>query len=154
MTPLFSLKSVARNIDSKYTQSIVQQHFVAVGSVDGTECTHCMFIVSKIRFAKNEDDVPSSTISVTKKEEYEKLTQVSQLDNVYDSVYTTQKNASTVQGQVYSDTDYYTSEGLVGGGNKPGSNPDPSIPTTENQAYTSVSADTERVRDEEIYDCV
>ena len=38
--------------------------------------------------------------------------------------------------------------------NLTGSNPDPSIPTTENQAYTSVSADTERVRDEETYDCV
>ena len=69
-------------------------------------------------------------------------------------MYTTQKNASTVQGQVYSDTDYYTNEGLVGGGNKPGSNPDPSLPTTENQAYTSVSADTERVRDEETYNYV
>ena len=98
--------------------------------------------------------MPSSTISVTKKDEYEKLTQVSQLDNVYDSVYTTQKNASTVQGQVYSDTDYYTNEGLVGGGNKPGSNPDPSIATTENQAYTSVSADTERVKIEETYDSI
>ena len=36
----------------------------------------------------------------------------------------------------------------------PGSNQDPSIPTTENQAYTSVSDNTERVKDEETYDYV
>ena len=42
----------------------------------------------------------------------------------------------------------YISNNLIG------SNPDPSIPTIDNQAYTSVSADTERVRDEEIYDYI
>ena len=107
-----------------------------------------------IRFTRSKRDVRSSAI--TNNKAYGKFAQVNQPlpDNVYDSVYTTQKNASTVQGQVYSDTDYYTNEGLVGGGNKPGSNPDPPIPTTENQAYTSVSADTERVRDEETYDFV
>ena len=94
--------------------------------------------------------------AITNNEAYGKFAQVNQPlpDNVYDSVYTTQKNASAVQGQVYSDTDYYTNERLVGGGNKSGFNPDPSIPITENQAYTSVSADTERVRGEETYDYI
>ena len=65
------------------------------------------------------------------------------------------------------DQDYYINEEMDGATgvmtrpneayashNLTGSNPDPSIPTTENQAYTSVSADTERVRGEETYDYV
>ena len=62
----------------------------------------------------------------------------------------------------HDDQDYYVNEGMGGAAEmrikcneaygsmeQPDSFPDPSTPTIENQAYTSVSADTEIVRDEE-----